>query len=305
MATDDKVYILDFEKLVTLFKEEDFKQLSKILICPEIVKVGFGLAGDIKLLAQSSSHLSNISKSSKSLLNLETKRSGLMSLLGLGLNTSSRGLSGLVLTVLGLPLDKSDQISDWSRRPLRGSQLVYAATYAYVCLHLFRTVRELAREKGREVEESLEKLFKGTLTPAGKVELGSCEQVQGQGPPPVPLNNNPVHASSLRLVCDDMLKGLCRRLRLLGLDCVSLEAGQDHLQCVVYAEQGDRYVLSRGAPAKRIANTLPEGHCLDIRSNLLDQQVEEVFKYFCVDMLVGKLGEGAAHDGNKYVPVFK
>ena len=37
-----------------------------------------------------------------------------------------RGLSELVFLCLGLPLDKTYQISDWERRPLSEEQLVYA-----------------------------------------------------------------------------------------------------------------------------------------------------------------------------------
>jgi hypothetical protein len=37
-----------------------------------------------------------------------------------------KGLSGLVKQLLGLPLDKKEQFSDWQKRPLRRSQLIYA-----------------------------------------------------------------------------------------------------------------------------------------------------------------------------------
>ena len=48
----------------------------------------------------------------------------------------SRGFSGLVEQVLGQPLDKSEQVSDWTQRPLSKSQVVYAALDAYAVLQV-------------------------------------------------------------------------------------------------------------------------------------------------------------------------
>ncbi len=62
--------------------------------------------------------------------------------------TRTLGLSGLTASVLGRPLQKAEQISDWSRRPLRASQLTYAALDAYVGLEIFMQLRQRARDLG-------------------------------------------------------------------------------------------------------------------------------------------------------------
>ena len=52
------------------------------------------------------------------------------------LNFFRLGFSNLVQRVLGQPLDKSEQVSDWAQRPLSQSQLYYAALDAYAALQV-------------------------------------------------------------------------------------------------------------------------------------------------------------------------
>ena len=47
------------------------------------------------------------------------------------------GLSEVVLTLLGKPLDKFMQMSNWNRRPLTEGQICYAAQDAHVLLALY------------------------------------------------------------------------------------------------------------------------------------------------------------------------
>merc|ERR1719242_1163519 len=97
-----------------------------------------------------------------------------------------------------------------------------------------------------------------------------------------PLFSSAQQPGDVRLVCDDMLQGLCRKLRMFGVDCLALSNGQDHLDCVLLATQDNRFVVSRGTAAARINKRLPPGHTLAITTNELDLQVEEVFRYFFI-----------------------
>ena len=66
---------------------------------------------------------------------------------------------------------------------------------------------------------------------------------------------------------------------MLGVDCVALENGEEHLLCL---EQPGRMVVSRGAPALALAKHLPPGHCLALSSNEVEDQVAEVVAHFNV-----------------------
>ena len=53
-----------------------------------------------------------------------------------------RGLSNLVESVLGRPLDKSMQTSDWQRRPLTRGQVQYAAMDAFCLVAVYQQFKE-------------------------------------------------------------------------------------------------------------------------------------------------------------------
>ena len=50
-----------------------------------------------------------------------------------GWKKPASGLSSLAERYLGKPLDKSQQLSDWERRPLREEQMRYAGITAWTC----------------------------------------------------------------------------------------------------------------------------------------------------------------------------
>ena len=56
---------------------------------------------------------------------------------------SGGGLSTLAMTVLGLPLNKTMQLSDWEERPLSDSQIAYAACDAYVLLAIWNKIQSV------------------------------------------------------------------------------------------------------------------------------------------------------------------
>ena len=124
IATKNFAYLLDFESLPSALTAAQMMQLASVVFLnPAIRKVGFGLAGDLRMLSKSNlPGMEKLAERSKAVLNLDKARGRLASLLALP-PTTERGLSGFCHIVLGKPLCKVDQISDWSRRPLRPSQV--------------------------------------------------------------------------------------------------------------------------------------------------------------------------------------
>ena len=293
ISLTEKVYLLDWELLPPLLEHSDYVSLrDKLFIENKFLIVGFGIVADVKLLSKSFKQFEDISKKCTRILDLECVKTSLMALLRVQ-TSSVRGLSGVCKAVLGKPLSKAEQIGDWTKRPLRQAQLVYAALDAWVCIEIYRTLRELAVSKKLENKfmEIVHKELKRASEPSKKKSKEKKVQDRVEAAAELeklssilqtPLLQTPSDPRSIKLVCDDMLQGLCRKLRMFGVDCLALDNGQDHLDCIKLATAGPepRYVVSRGIAAARIAKHLPAGHTLNMRSNELVLQVEEVFRYF-------------------------
>ena len=179
------------------------------------------------------------------------------------------GLSGLCESLLGKPLNKDEQIGNWSKRPLRKEQISYAALDAWICMHIFLELETLANKRNLT-----EKFFEVVENP-DKEKVKSMKQTE------TPILSDPVDPNCMKIVCDSMLEDLCTKLRKIGVDCLALEKGKPHLDCVKLVSGPDiRYVVSRGPPAEKIAAQLPSGHVLRLKSLEPEAQFDEVVKHF-------------------------
>uniref|UniRef100_G3S583 Exonuclease 3'-5' domain containing 3 n=1 Tax=Gorilla gorilla gorilla TaxID=9595 RepID=G3S583_GORGO len=92
-----------------------------------------------------------------------------------------------------------------------------------------------------------------------------------------------VPARAFRVVCDNMLQGLARSLRCLGVDARMLGNGEDHRRAAEVARQEGRIILTSGQPFHKLRAQVGAGRCLSVDCSLkAQQQAKAVLKHFNV-----------------------
>nr|XP_030694018.1 exonuclease mut-7 homolog isoform X9 [Globicephala melas] len=237
VAVEGRVFLLDLPRLSSpaggQAPQAFFRLVSRLLADPSITKLGYGLAGDLRSLGASCPALAQAEKQLRGSVDLlqvhRQMRAADRPAPGADGAAGPRGLSLLVQQVLGKPLDKAQQLSNWDRRPLCEGQLVYAAADAYCLLEVYWALcREPARFRlSGDLARSLrlgrgERAGPGELPPLQKASTSPQQVPAGEDAAPE------VPARAFRVVCDSMLQGLARRLRCLGIDVLVLATGEDH-----------------------------------------------------------------------------
>ncbi|KAG3196214.1 hypothetical protein PC128_g7810 [Phytophthora cactorum] len=150
IASSDRVFVVD---LLALHDNDLLfaSFLSRLLTSPQWLKLGFGFDSDLKVL-----HLTfperGVFTTVEPFLDLNT----------LGLQ-SAGSLSQCVHHVLGKPMNKRMQLSDWEHRPLSQDQMNYAALDALCLVHVVNTLQNRSDNDNRlpcwsEVSERIVKL---------------------------------------------------------------------------------------------------------------------------------------------------
>uniref|UniRef100_A0A6M2CWE7 Putative exonuclease mut-7 n=1 Tax=Rhipicephalus microplus TaxID=6941 RepID=A0A6M2CWE7_RHIMP len=160
LAVWDNVFVLDMLKLSEILSEEQWGQLyTDVLGSNEILKLGFGIAEDLKLLAETikfpGGKVQNIVDLCSFAEKLRCDWPFLMEP-KVPKVPGHKGLSELTRTLLGLPLNKNEQCSDWENRPLRLSQMIYAAVDAFCLLEVYEELCKRADAVNMNMRQLLE-----------------------------------------------------------------------------------------------------------------------------------------------------
>ncbi|XP_048181121.1 exonuclease mut-7 homolog isoform X4 [Corvus hawaiiensis] len=280
LALKDEVFLLDLPRLLEQAEAEGEKEklprfIQMLYSDAAITKLGYGMSGDLSSLAATCSALKDMEKQMQGVVDLlavdkqlQWKKDG-RKVDGLspehsheerGVKQPEKGLSLLVQHVLGKPLDKTEQLSNWEKRPLREEQILYAASDAYCLLEIYERLCKDPESfgLGSDLTESL--VEKQSKKPRAKKQLNKQEapspSVQEcQGPrmepscPPAPIS-----PQEFSVVCDNMLQGLGRYLRCLGVDVRLLDNEDDHRKAAEIARQEGRVILTSGLPYQTVCN---------------------------------------------------
>ncbi|CAF1533032.1 unnamed protein product, partial [Adineta steineri] len=115
--------------------------------------------------------------------------------------SKDKGLSELVRLCFGKPLNKSEQCSNWERRPLRSAQLSYAVRG--------KKPKKLDSAIAREIDKNWQDTNNNNDSPQKSDDVNQ-------------ISAEMIRPSQIKFVVDNMLHGLGKELRVAGCDPVIL-----------------------------------------------------------------------------------
>ncbi|XP_039471102.1 exonuclease mut-7 homolog isoform X2 [Oreochromis aureus] len=318
LAVSDQVFLVDLYARRFCEHPETIRFIRSLFSQQSVLKLGYGMAGDLKCLLATWPQLQEDPLKMEGMLDLlsihkkiqhsalSRTHNGPKEVL-VGEDCAEKGLSLLVQQVLGRPLDKTEQMSNWEKRPLRISQIRYAVADAYCLLEVYSVLsrnpasfglpddlrsisssqsemsrdKKLKEKKGKQTKQTLEK---EECQGAQRVSPSRSDPEKGVLYGEKPSEDSPpLPPQQLRVVCDNMLQGLGRYLRCLGVDVVMLENTDDHRVAAKLAQAEGRVILTCGQPFQTLRSQVAEGRCLslDCSEKARDQAVR-VLKHFNV-----------------------
>ncbi|XP_049688249.1 exonuclease mut-7 homolog isoform X5 [Accipiter gentilis] len=312
IALNDEVFLLDLPRLLEHAETEGGKEklphfIQMLYSDAAITKLGYGMSGDLSSLAATWPALKDTDKQAQGVVDLLTvdkqlQKSSIDWKKGAqkvdvlcpeqsnedrGFRQPEKGLSLLVQHVLGKPLDKTEQLSNWEKRPLREEQILYAASDAYCLLEIYEKLCKDPASFGLSSDLTASLVGKSrakkqlnkqeVLSPSGQQCKGSKKETS--------CRPAPISPKEFSVVCDNMLQGLGRYLRCLGVDVQMLENEDDHRKAAEIARQEGRVILTSGLPYQTLQSQVAEGRCFSVNcSEKAKEQALQVLKHFNVQV---------------------
>jgi hypothetical protein len=142
IANRERIYLFDMMVLGTTPEYHQF--MIKLFTDTKVLKVGHSLSGDLSMLRQDMDH--------GHLLFFRKHLDVVKAWKGAFPNSKQTGLGHICEQLLGKPISKFDQISNWNQRPLRKAQCHYAAMDAYVLIQVYDKLVAKLKEHGVAID---------------------------------------------------------------------------------------------------------------------------------------------------------
>ncbi|XP_076286281.1 exonuclease mut-7 homolog isoform X2 [Lasioglossum baleicum] len=313
IATPDRVYILDLTTMANRSKALWTELAICLLQNNNILKLGFGIDHDLKMIRDSLPLFSNIQ--AQGFLDIVDLWKKLIEHQFVFPNTyavddqfSKKNLSKLVELCFGKKLNKSDQFSNWEQRPLREGQIIYAALDAYclleiynvfetqcarlnipfanICLEVQKMPYKTARKSTKTCADKPYVPETGMLTshvyndskPSGSVTKMS-------NPTSTPYCSQMVKKPKIpiykwRVVCDSNLGGLITKLRICG--CDTLRASVD--DAINIAKKDGRIFLTQYSHYQKLSQHLPRHQKYFVCPDSYETQLRKILHHFGISI---------------------
>ncbi|XP_067140723.1 exonuclease mut-7 homolog isoform X2 [Centruroides vittatus] len=293
LAVWDNIFLLDMIQLRKCLKPDQWDVLLEKIFCNnELIKLGYGLQNDFDMLKEffeegkdkleTRANILDLCSFYNKLNKVYPKVTEKFRRFKNNENTDHRGgLSGLSETILGKPLSKEECTSNWENRPLRKSQVIYAALDAYCLLEIYESIHNKVHLCGLDFDQIVRDFLSQKIQKVSSKKKTSQKNKKKFSPPLQTINNSPCTIKDVKFVVDNMLHGLGKFLRKCGSDTKFVENSDDHTEAAKIALKEDRIILTSGAPYFQLKSYLPEGRCFNVScSQNAKEQAMAVFRHF-------------------------